>query len=108
MRTTKERLMLIESRKKSIIEQKKKVRRVAVNILSSAACLLLAVFVGAYVSSLGVSSVPDYTVNQTASFIGGGSSAGYVVVGVLCFMLGVCLTLLLYKLRDRDKNGGEK
>lgn len=52
--------------------------------------------------------MPDYTVNQTASFIGGGDSAGYVVVGVLCFMLGVCLTMLLYKLRDKDKNGGDK
>ena len=41
-------------------------------------------------------------------FIGGGDSAGYVVVGVLCFMLGVCLTMLLYKLRDKDKNGGDK
>ena len=61
-----------------------------------------------YVSSLGVSSLPDYTVNQTASFIGGGDSAGYVVVGVLCFMLGVCLTMLLYKLRDKGKNGGDK
>ena len=75
--------MLIESRKKSFIEQKKKVRRAAVNVLSSAACLLLAVFIGVY-------------------------SAGYVVVGVLCFMLGVCLTMLLYKLRDKDKNGGDK
>lgn len=108
MRTTEERLMLIESRKKSIVEQKKKARRAAVNVLSSAACLLLAVFIGVYVSSLGVSSLPDYTVNQTASFIGGGGSAGYVVVGVLCFLLGVCLTMLLYKLRDKGKNGGDK
>lgn len=91
-----------------MIEQKKKARRVAVNILSSAACLLVVLFIGVYVSSLGVSSIPDYTVNQTASFVGGGDSAGYVVVGVLCFVLGVCLTLLLYKLRDKDKNGGEK
>ena len=97
MRTTEERLMLIESRKKSIVEHKKKVRRAAVNVLF-----------GVYVSSLGVSSMPDYTVNQTASFIGGGDSAGYVVVGVLCFMLGVCLTMLLYKLRDKGKNGGDK
>ena len=52
--------------------------------------------------------MPDYTVNRTASFIGGGDSAGYVVVGVLCFMLGVCLTMLLYKLRDKGKNGGDK
>ena len=108
MRTTEERLMLIESRKKSIVEQKKKARRAAVNVLSSAACLLLAVFIGVSVASLGVSSMPDYTVNQTASFIGGGDSAGYVVVGVLCFMLGVCLTMLLYKLRDKGKNGGDK
>ena len=60
MRTTEERLMLIESRKKSIVEHKKKVRRAAVNVLSSAACLLLAVFIGVYVSSLGVSSMPVY------------------------------------------------
>ena len=108
MRTTEERLMLIESRKKSIIEHRKKARRVAVDVLSSAACLLITVFVGVYVSSLGISSLPEHTVNQTASFIGGGNSAGYVVVGVLCFMLGVCLTLLLYKLRYKDKNGEGK
>ena len=108
MRTTEERLMLIKSRTKSIIEHKKKMRRAAVNIFSSAACLLLAVFVGAYVSSLGVASPAGHTVDGTASLIGGGNSAGYVVVGVLCFVLGVCLTLLLYKLRGGDKNGGEK
>ena len=27
---------------------------------------------------------------------------------LLCFMLGVCLTMLLYKLRDKGKNGGDK
>lgn len=108
MRTTEERLMLIESRKKSIVEQKKKALPCCGQCVVIGSLSLLAVFIGVYVSSLGVSSLPDYTVNQTASFIGGGDSAGYVVVGVLCFMLGVCLTMLLYKLRDKDKNGGDK
>ena len=48
---------------------------------------------------------------MTASLIGGSAFSGYIVMGILSFLLGVCVTILLYRLhrhfRDRKEEQDE-
>lgn len=107
MKTNDERLLLIENRKKEIERRERRIRQRMIMVSSCAVCVCLVVFIGLYISSLGVVSSGIYNPIQTASFMAEGGSVGYVLVGLLCFLLGVCLTLLLYKLRENnnDKKG---
>ena len=34
---------------------------------------------------------------------GGGSALGYIVIGILAFLLGVCVTILCFRLRRIDR-----
>ena len=38
-----------------------------------------------------------------ASMIGSHAALGYIVIGLLAFLLGVCVTVLLYRLRRRNE-----
>ena len=38
-----------------------------------------------------------------ASMIGSHAALGYIVMGLLAFLLGVCVTVLLYRLRRRNE-----
>ena len=35
--------------------------------------------------------------------IGGGTALGYMVIGLLAFILGVCVTILCFRIRQLDK-----
>lgn len=104
MKTNEERLALIEKKKKEILLRNAEIRRTAVRIASFAVCFCFVIFIGLYFSSLGIVSSAEYTQGQTASLIAEGGSVGYVLVGLICFLLGVCLTLLMYKLRGNSND----
>ena len=45
----------------------------------------------------------DYSGFETAaSMYGGGAALGYIVIGLLAFLLGVCVTVLCFRLRQID------
>ena len=39
----------------------------------------------------------------TASLLGSHAALGYIIMGLLAFLLGVCVTVLLYRLRRRGE-----
>ena len=39
----------------------------------------------------------------TASMYGGSAALGYIVIGLLAFLLGVCVTILCFRLRQMDR-----
>ena len=49
--------------------------------------------------------------SMTASLIGSSAFSGYIVMGILSFLLGVCVTILLHRLhryfRDREEDRHE-
>ena len=46
----------------------------------------------------------DYAGYETAaSMYGGGAALGYIVIGLLSFLLGVCVTVLCFRIRQLDK-----
>ena len=54
-------------------------------------------------------SAGNYTEYETAASIFGGSAvAGYIIIGLLAFVLGVCVTVLCFKLKAFRKKDEEK
>lgn len=51
----------------------------------------------------------EYTyVGPAASVFGNGGAVGFIVIGALAFALGVCVTVLCYRLRRRARQDKER
>ena len=73
--------------------------------LAAAACLAL--LVGASLTMPGIAAriqINDYAGFETAaSIFHGGAALGYIVIGLLAFLLGVCVTVLCFRLRQMHR-----
>ena len=88
------------------IERAKRRRRNTITIASSvAACLAL--LIGASLAMPGIAAkiqAGDYTGFETAASIFQSCAAlGYIVIGSLAFLLGVCVTVLCFRLRQMNR-----
>ena len=88
------------------IERAKRRRRNTITISSSvAACLAL--LIGASFAMPGIAAsiqTDNYSGFETAaSMYGGGAALGYIVIGLLAFLLGVCVTVLCFRLRQMSR-----
>lgn len=93
--------------------RRRRLRRERMTAAAAAAvCLMLIVGLGAAMPGMlrrmedGNCAGPA----GTASMFGGSGAIGYVVIGVLAFVLGVCVTVLCFRLRrlhGEEKETGE-
>ena len=88
------------------IEQEKRRRRNTITMVSAvAACLAL--LIGASLAMPGIAAsiqTCDYSGFETAaSIFHGGAALGYIVIGLLAFLLGVCVTVLCFRLRQMNR-----
>ena len=84
-------------------QQEKRLRRNTVTMASAvAACLAL--LIGASLAMPGIAAniqTGDYSGFETAaSIFHGGAALGYIVIGLLAFLLGVCVTVLCFRIRQ--------
>ena len=98
-------------------EREKKLRRNMITMASAvAACLALLAGVSFAMPGITARIRPeDYSGFETSASIFNGSAAlGYTVIGLLAFLLGVCVTVLCFRLRRmsredaRDKESEER
>ena len=92
------------------IEREKRLRRNTITMVSAvAACLAL--LIGASLAMPGIAAsiqTGDYAGFETAaSMYGGGAVLGYIVIGLLAFLLGVCVTVLCFRLRQMSREDGQ-
>mgnify|MGYP004688833915 FL=1 len=92
------------------IEREKRRRRNTVTMASAvAACLAL--LIGAPLAMPGIAAsiqTGDYSGFETAaSIFHGGAALGYIVIGLLAFLLGVCVTVLCFRLRQMSREDGQ-
>ena len=92
------------------IEREKRLRRNTITMASAvAACLVL--LIGASFAMPGIAAkiqTGDYSGFETAASMYGGSAAlGYIVIGLLAFLLGVCVTVLCFRLRQMSREDGQ-
>ena len=88
------------------IERENRLRRNTLTMASAvAACLVL--LIGASFAMPGIATriqTGDYSgFETTASMYGGGAALGYIVIGLLAFLLGVCVTVLCFRLRQMNR-----
>ena len=105
MRSHEERV--VETKRRiAAMERKKRLRRNTVTMASTvAACLVL--LIGASLAMPGIAEsiqTGDYSGFETAaSIFHGGAALGYIVIGLLAFLLGVCVTVLCFRLRQMSR-----
>ena len=92
------------------IEREKRRRRNTIT-LASAVAACLALLIGASLAMPGMAAkiqTGDYSGFETAaSMYGGGAALGYIVIGLLAFLLGVCVTVLCFRLRQMCREDGQ-
>ena len=92
------------------IERENRLRRNTITMASAvAACLAL--LIGASLAMPGIAAsiqTCDYSGFETAaSIFHGGAALGYIVIGLLAFLLGVCVTVLCFRLRQMSREDGQ-
>ena len=109
MRSHEERV--VETKRRiAAMERKKRLRRNTVTMASTvAACLVL--LIGASLAMPGIAEsiqTGDYSGFETAaSIFHGGAALRYIVIGLLAFLLGVCVTVLCFRLRQMSREDGQ-
>ena len=109
MRSHEERIAEAK-RRIAKMEREKRRRRDTITIASAvAACLVL--LIGASLAMPGIAAkiqAGDYSGFETsASMYGGGAVLGYIVIGLLAFLLGVCVTVLCFRLRQMNRENDQ-
>ena len=92
------------------IERAKRLRRNTITMASAvAACLAL--LIGASLAMPGKPAniqTGNYSGFETAaSIFHSGAALGYIVIGLLAFLLGVCVTVLCFRLRQMNREDGQ-
>ena len=92
------------------IEREKRLRRNKITMASAvAACLVL--LIGASLAMPGIAAsiqTGDYSGFETAaSIFHGGAALGYIVIGLLAFLLGVCVTVLCFRIRQLSRENAQ-
>ena len=91
------------------IEREKRRRNTVTMASAVAACLAL--LIGASLAMPGIAAsiqTGDYSGFETAaSIFHGGAALGYIVIGLLAFLLGVCVTVLCFRLHQMKPEDGQ-
>ncbi|MGI6497968.1 MAG: DUF4179 domain-containing protein [Oscillospiraceae bacterium] len=105
MRSTEERVAAVKQRAKEMERQKQMRRSRGAVILSVAACLLFIITLAFAMPGI-MADLPggSYAYAGAAAGVFDGSGGfGYVLVGLLAFVLGVSVTILCYRIRLRNR-----
>ena len=105
MRSHEERVA--ETKRRIAKIEREKRRRYNTITMASAVAACLALLIGASLAMPGIAAsiqTGDYSGFETAASIFHGSAAlGYIVIGLLAFLLGVCVTVLCFRLRQMNR-----
>ena len=105
MRTNEERTGLIHQRTAEIKRERQKKKQRALDMICIAACLILIVGIGSFLPDwvVGIPGGEVHHASGAASLVGSHAALGYILMGLMAFLLGVCVTVLLYRLRRRNE-----
>lgn len=105
MRTNEERTRLVHQRTAQRKRERAQRTQCALDAACIAACVLLVVSAGTLMPGLTAHAPGSGAAHASgaASLIGDHAALGYILMGLLAFLLGVCVTVCLYRLRRRDE-----
>ena len=109
MRSHEERVA--ETKRRIAARQREKRLRRNTITMASAVAACLALLVGASLAMPGIAAsiqTGDYSGFETAaSIFHGGAALGYIVIGLLAFLLGVCVTVLCFRIRQLSRENAQ-
>ncbi len=109
MRSLEERVAETKRRIAARQREKRRRRNTITMVSAVAACLVL--LVGASLAMPGIAAkiqTGDYSGFETAaSIFHGGAALGYIVIGLLAFLLGVCVTVLCFRIRQLSRENAQ-
>lgn len=109
MRTNEERIRLIRKRTAELKREQRRRKQRVWDGVCVAACLLLIVGLGLWMpEQLASSGQQTHSPMGVASLVSGHGALGYILMGLLSFLLGVCVTVLLYRMRNGTKPEDEE
>ena len=105
MRTNEERAGLIQKRTAEIKRERQKRKQRTLDMICIAACLLLIIGIGSFLPDwvVGIPGGEVHHASGAASLVGSHAALGYILMGLMAFLLGVFVTVLLYRLHRRNK-----
>ena len=105
MRTNEERAGLVHKRTAEIKRERQKKKQRALDTVCIAACLILVVGIGSFMPGLvvGIPGGEVHHASSAASLVGSHAALGYILMGLMAFLLGVIVTVLLYRLHRRNE-----
>ena len=101
MRSNEERVVEVK-RRIAEKERQKKLRRSRIAAVSAvAACLVLIVVLSLFMPGIAGQLQPGgyFDYEMAASMFGENGALGYIIIGLLAFFLGVCVTILCFRIR---------
>ena len=108
MRSHEER---VAETKRRIAKIEREKRRRNTVTMASAVAACLALLIGASLAMPGIAAriqINDYAGFETAAGIFRSSAAlGYIVIGLFAFLLGVCVTVPCFRLRQMSRENGQ-
>ena len=109
MRSHEERFAEAKRRIAARQREKRRRRNTITMVSAVAACLVL--LIGASLAMPGIAAniqTGDYSGFETAaSIFHSGAALGYIIIGLLAFLLGVCVTVLCFRLRQMNREDGQ-
>lgn len=107
MQSTKERVAAVKRRAAEMEKQKKLQRSRMMGAASIAASFVI--LVGLSLAMPGIMetiTARNYSyAEMSASIFDGSAGIGYIVISLLAFVLGICVTVLCYKIRRLNREG---
>ena len=105
MRTNEERAGLIHKRTAEIKRERQKKKQRELDMVCVAACLILVVGIGMFMPgwAAGIPGGEARHASGAASLVGSHAALGYILMGLMAFLLGVFVTVLLHRLHRRNE-----
>ncbi len=105
MRSSEERIAAVKRRAAQLERRKTRLRSRMLAVASAAACLALIIGLAAAMPGITADiDAQNYAGFETAAtMLGSGGALGYLVMALLAFLLGVCVTILCFRLRRREE-----
>lgn len=108
MRSTDERLAAVQMRTRELQRNRRQRNSMLVSGLGVAASLAIIVGFAAYIPGVmnAAPATPSGPTGMYGSIVASGGMLGFVVIGILAFCLGVGVTLLCMRVKERMKEDG--
>ena len=110
MRTNEERAGLVHKRTAEIKAKRQNKKQRAGDAICIEVCRSLVVETGSLMSgwTAGLTGSEVQHASGAASLVGSHAELGYILMGLFSFILGICVTVLLYRLHRRNKRARQE